>query len=314
MQSSRWKERKPNTDKEKAEALNNFFTSVFTRECTTNIPHLQERTIEEPLQDLAITEDSVMKKLQALNPAKSPGTDGMHPKVLKELCPAISKPLAIIMSKSLEEGYLPESWKSANVTPIYKKGKKNDCGNYRPVSLTSILCKTLEGLIRTHVMKHIDRNNLLSPCQHGFVEGRSCSTQFLHCLDVWMEKLDEGSRLDVIYLDFAKAFDSIPNQRLLHKLEMYGLTNKIIKWSECFLTGRKQRVIINGEQSTWTEVLSGVPQGSVLGPLFFILFINDMPDVVDNYIALFADAKLFSTISNEDDHSALQQDLSSLRK
>ena len=168
----------------------------------------------------------------------------------------------------------------------------------------------MEGLIRDHVMQHIETNKLVSFCQHGFVGGRSCSTQLTYCLDIWMKLLDEGASLDVAYLDFAKAFDSVPHRRLLRKLQTYGFTHQLLKWSEGFLTGRRQRVMVNGEASSWSEVLSGVPQGSVLGPLYFVLFINDMPEVVHNYIALFADdAKLFSRIETEEDYSDMQQDL-----
>ena len=153
----------------------------------------------------------------------------MHPRVLKELGETISQPLSIIMTKSLEEGSLPSCWKSANVTPIYKKGPKTDCGNYRPVSLTSVVCKMLESLIRDHVMQHINDNNLLSPCQHGFVNGRSCCTQLLFCLDIWMEMLDQGTSLDVIYLDFVKAVDSVPHQRLLSKMKAFGFGEQLLK-------------------------------------------------------------------------------------
>jgi hypothetical protein len=136
---------KATNDKEKAEALNSFFMSVFTHENLTDTPEMEEKPIRKPLQDLVVTEEKVMKKLKVLNPVKSPGPDKMHPRVLKELSPVISSPLAMIMNKSLEEGVLPQSWKMANVTPIYKikKGPKSDCGNYRPVSLTSIVCKAL---------------------------------------------------------------------------------------------------------------------------------------------------------------------------
>ncbi len=183
------------------------------------------------------------------------------------------------------------------------------------MSLTSIVCKTMESLVRDHVMKHIEDNDLLSACQHGFVGGRSCSTQLLQCLNIWNELLDRGASLDVIYLDFAKAFDSVPHGRLIKKLKSFGLTDQLVRWSSSFLTGRKQRVIVNGEQSEWTDVLSGVPQGSVLGPLFFVVFINDMPEAVDNHIALFADdAKLFSSVDNPTEHEDLLQDVTSLQQ
>lgn len=307
---------KATTDKEKAESLNQFFTSVFTREKEGIVPdYTPNAEIKFPLEEVDVSEDKVRRKLDKLNPSKSPGPDQMHPRVLKELGPVISKPMAIIMSKSLEEGVLPACWKEAHVTPIFKKGNKSDTGNYRPVSLTSIVCKTLESIVREHLMGYIEKNKLLSSNQHGFTSGRSCSTQLLYCLDTWTRWLDEGMCLDAIYLDFAKAFDSVPHQRLLSKLKGYGFTEKLLKWSAGFLTGRRQKVVVNGQESEWSEVLSSVPQGSVLGPLFFILFINDMPEVVYNLIALFADdAKLFAIVESNDQHERLQDDLINLQE
>ncbi len=307
---------KATTNKEKAEALNEFFVSVFTMEDKAAVPELESpQNIVFPFEDIEISTEDVRERLDKLNVSKSPGPDNMHPHVLKELSPVINTPLATIMQKSLQEGIVPQSWKSANVTPIYKKGPKSDCGNYRPVSLTSILCKLLESIIRDHLVKYIDANDLLSACQHGFVSGRSCSTQLIECLDTWMDLLDRGDSLDVVYLDFAKAFDSVPHERLLRKLRAFGINQQIIKWSESFLTGRKQRVLVNGSESAWVDVISGVPQGSVLGPLYFVLFINDMPQVVDNYIALFADdAKLFSVVGNDEDQKKLQEDIDKLQE
>ncbi len=184
------KDGKATCDQTKAEVLNNFFTSVFTREMLSNIPILDMLDkINTPLEKILITDELVKKKLDKLKPTKSPGPDGMHPRILKELSHVISGPLATIMSKSLQEGIVPSPWKTAHVSPIYKKGPKSDPGNYRPVSLTSVVCKTLEGIIRDHVMEFINVNNLLSTCQHGFVSGRSCSTQLLQCLDIWTELL-----------------------------------------------------------------------------------------------------------------------------
>ena len=302
------------SDTEKAQALNTFFVSVFTQE-TPDIPDFQpSKKIAHPMADPIITAQEVVKKLSKLKPNKSPGPDGMHPRLLKEIGTSIAEPLSIIMNKSIEEGTVPLDWKDANVTPIYKKGKKTDPGNYRPVSLTSVVCKTMESIIRDHLLTHVKTNNLLVGCQHGFCKGRSCTTQLLYCLDVWTDLLDSGLAVDAIYLDFAKAFDSVPHQRLLRKLRGYGFTNNLLKWSSSFLVGRRQRVIINGNSSEWANVTSGVPQGSVLGPLYFVLFINDMPKTVENYIALFADdAKIFAAIRCPEDHKSLQNDLTQLQ-
>ena len=304
------------SDAQKAEVLNEFFSSVFTREDKVDMPEFDRgEDIKIPLENLNISEDMVKKKLDKINPSKSPGPDGLHPRVLKELSPEISKPLAFIMQKSLDEGILPQSWKDAHVTPIFKKGSRTNKSNYRPVSLTSVVCKQMESIIRDHVMQYILDNDILTKCQHGFVSGRSCSTQLLQCLDVWTSLLDKGSCLDAIYLDFAKAFDSVPHERLLTKLEGYGIGGKIQNWIRDFLFGRRQKVVVNGEMSNWSSVLSGVPQGSVLGPILFVLFVNDMPDVVHSLIGLFADdAKVFREIGSDEDHKMLQDDLNNLQK
>ena len=302
------------TDRQKAEALNSFFTSVFTREKTDEIPQPDPSDVD-PISDLIITEGKIMKKLKSLNPNKSSGPDGLHPRILQELSEIISKPLSMIMQKSLDEGILPQDWKDAHVSPIFKKGKKNQTTNYRPVSLTSVVCKVMESVIKDHIMEHISRNELISDAQHGFVPGRSCSTQLIACLEVWTEIIDRGSSLDSIYLDFSKAFDSVPHQRLAKKLEGFGIKGQILQWLINFLSNRRQKVCINEEQSDWEQVLSGVPQGSVIGPVLFIIFINDMPDVVCSLIQLFADdAKVFAEIQDENHHDSLQKDLVALQE
>ena len=248
-----------------------------------------------------------------LKTSKSLGPDGLHPKVLRELHKEVSPPIAEIMRKSLREERLPQEWKSANVSPIFKKGSKSKCTNYRPVSLTSIICKTMESFIRDKILEHMQENHLLSPCQHGFVPGRSCSTQLIKCLDVWTKILDEGSNLDAIYLDFSKAFDSVPHRRLIVKLESYGITGDILAWVTDFLSNRKQRVMVNGEPSEWLQVTSGVPQGSVLGPVLFVVFINDMPEVTHSFMQMFADdAKVFREIASSADTKGLQEDIHKL--
>ena len=301
------------TDIDKAEVLNNFFSSVFTREDISDIPEPGRTYDGETLEAFQVTKDDVIKKLIKLNPCKSPGPDSIHPRVMKETAEAVSHPLTIIFNKSLQEGKVPDDWKIAHVTAIFKKGKHTSPGNYRPVSLTSIICKLLESIIRDRLMEFLDARSLLSEDQHGFRSGRSCVTQLLEIIEIWSSMLDEGGSIDVVYLDFRKAFDSVPHQRLLKKAEAYGIRGKLLLWIESFLTGRKQRVIVNGGKSTWADVVSGIPQGSVLGPILFLIFIDDLPDSIEGLVKIFADdTKVFSAIHDEEDSKSLQKDLDSL--
>ena len=299
-------------NKEKAEAFNLFFESVFTTEDTNNVPSLENEDFRHPLQSLCFTPEKVKSKLLKLNKSKSAGPDGFHPRILVECAENLCVPLAIIFNKSIAESDLPESWKEAHVKPIFKKGRRTDPGNYRPISLTSVICKVMESIIRDSIVDHIMENNLFCDNQHGFVPGRSCITQLLCCIEEWSKMLDLGLPVDIIYLDFRKAFDAVPHQRLIEKLKSFGISGNLLEWLKCFLIGRKQRVVIGEEQSSWSEVKSGIPQGSVLGPVLFVIFINDIPRALQNATKIFADdTKAYKAVRNIEDQASLQNDVDS---
>ncbi len=278
-------------------------------------PHLERRQADHDLVDIEITEEKVTKVINQLKPSKSAGPDNFHPKLFKETLESIRTPLTLIFKKTLHEGKLPESWKIANVAPIYKSGSKKKPENYRPISLTSVPCKLMEKIIRNEIVEHMERNNFFTKCQHGFRTGFSCVTQLLEVMEDWAEALNNGEDIDVVFLDFSRAFDNISHKLLLMKLEGYGIKGNILKWIHSFLTNRKQRVAIRGSYSKWAPVTSGVPQGSVLGPTLFLAFINDMPEVVQSTMKLFADdSKIYRSSRTMQTPNILQMDLDNVCK
>ena len=254
-------------DKQMADQLNNFFCSVFTKEDTDHIPVAENLVGDrDTLEDISITEEKVKEKLRNLRPDSAPGPDKLWPRILQSLSSSIAQPLAMVYTKSLGEGTVPPDWKLANVAPVFKKGSKSNTGNYRPVSLTCVLCKVMESILRDEIVSHLNKYNLIRTSQHGFMAGRSCLTNLLEYLEKLTSLVDQGHAVDIVYLDFAKAFDKVPHQRLLAKCEGLGVRGKVLGWIAEWLKDRKQRVVLNGSSSEWGEVVSGVPQESVLGP------------------------------------------------
>ena len=187
--------------------------------------------------------------------------------------------------------------------------------NYRPVSLTSVVCKVLEHIVHSNIMSHYDRWNILCDSQHGFRKRRSCETQLIETIDDVARHLSDGNQVDVILLDFEKAFDKVPHSRLLYKLDYYGVRGKVNNWIKAFLSKRKQQVVLEGVKSGQEDVLSGVPQGTVLGPLLFLTYINDMPECTDSNVRLFADdSLLYRVIRLPEDSKQLKLDLLALER
>ena len=219
----------------------------------------------------------------------------------------------MIYQQSLDSGQVPLDWKKADVVPVFKKGNKNTPSNYRPVSLTSISCKVLEHIVFSSVMEHVDKHKILNFFQHGFRKQHSCETQLISTIEDLAKGLEHRQQIDLLILDFSKAFDVVSHRLLLAKLEHYGIRDSNLAWVTDWLTDRTQRVVVEGECSDNAPVLSGVPQGTVLGPLMFLLYINDINAETNCSIRLFADdCLLYRVVDCTRDASALQWDLKQL--
>jgi len=298
----------------KANIFANYFSSVFTNEDTSNIPTMDGEPL--PCIDaILIHVEGIAELLRNIDPNKANGPDQLPARFLKEVSLEIAPALTLIFQASLDQSKLPEVWKEALVVPVFKKGNRSDPCNFRPISLTCICGKILEHVVHSNISKHLQRYEVLCDEQHGFRTNRSCDTQLITTVNDFAKCLNEGGQCDVLTLDFSKAFDKVPHARLYHKLSHYGIRGPILTWLQAFLTNRSQRVIVDNIKSHATHVLSGVPQGTVLAPLLFLIYINDLPTCVRNKVRLYADdVLLYSYVYSKDDCISLQRDLHALEK
>ena len=300
-------------DVDKAEALNNQFGSVFTDD-NGIIPN-KDMSHYPDILPFSISAEGVQKRLADISPNKACGPDEIPARVLRDAAAEIAPMLATIFQQTLDTGSIPKDWTNALVSAIYKKGKKDDPANYRPVSLTCICCKICEHIVSSQINRHLSSNNILTSQQHGFREKLSCETQLVEVMHDWSSTLDNTGQVDVILLDFSKAFDKVSHPKLLYKLQYYGIRGQTLSWIKAFLSNRTQEVSVNGTHSSSIQVTSGVPQGSVLGPTLFLIFINDIVEKVSSKMRLFADdSAIYREIHSPEDHHILQDDLHTLNK
>ena len=297
-----------------AKLLLEQFKSVFTQDTDTTLPPVNSPPAER-IKQIKITTPGVAKLLKNLKPGKAPGPDNIPNQVLKACADQIANALRCIYQKSLDTGTLPADWREANISCVFKKGDRHLPENYRPISLTSVPCKILEHIIYHHLLLHLESNNVLTHLNHGFRSGFSCESQLLTTAHDLLKSFDRKKQVDIAILDFPKAFDTVPHRKLLHKLSHYGIAGSLHHWLTSFLTCRTMRVVLEGSSSETTSVVSGVPQGTVLGPLLFFLHINDLPNSVKSNVRLFADdCLLYRETDTFRDHHTLQHDLRQLER
>ena len=302
---------------EMAEILNNQFASVFTKEDTSLLPTSLHKTANQ-LTSVVFTEAMVLHAIANTPCHGSAGHDNIPAVVLVKSRYVFARPLASLYQACMDNGTIPSAWKLARVVPIFKKGPTRVKSNYRPISLTSVVCKLMERIIVVEMANHIQMNCALNSSQHGFLRGHSCVTQLLEFVTDITHILNDGLCADVIFFDLSKAFDKVPHQRLLTKVASFGISGDLLSLLKDYLSGRSQFVSVHGKDSSVVPVTSGVPQGSVVGPLLFIIYVDDMDVGVTSALKKFADdTKAYKGFPRDDYLRAtgeMQQDINTLQR
>ena len=307
---------------EKAELLARTFARVFVDEPPLDHSSvLLQPPIENEIGNISFTVVGVQRLLEKIDLSKAAGPDGISSTVLKNCASALAPLVTALFNASITSGHVPDEWRLATVMPIPKKGASQNPSDYRPISLTSILCKKFEHILVGHLFHHFDEFNILMSNQHGFRKHRSCETALVSTFQKWADPLDQNRTIDALMLDFSKAFDKVPHERLIFKLKMLGITGTCLVWIKNFLARRSFTVTVDGVHSSPHSVTSGVPQGSVLGPILFLCYINDIsfglsiqrplyPDDISGMTLYADDIILFRAIDvNPDSNIVLQSDL-----
>ena len=287
--------------KKKAE----LFDSFFAKQCSiiqnsSKLPLTLNKRTNNSISSITFNRNDIATIIRSLDPNKAHGYDMISIRMLKICDKSICKLLELIFQSCIKHGKFPNEWKMTNVVPVHKKSNKQILENYRPVSLLPICGKVFERLIYNSLFEYFIQNDLISPYQSGFKPGESCTNQLISIAHEIYQSFDDGFEVRGVFLDISKAFDKVWHDGLIYKLKQNGVAGDLLDTLTNFLKKRKQRVVLNGQYSTLTNVEAGVPQGSILGPLLFLVYINDLPENLVSNPKLFADdTSLFSVIRNK---------------
>ena len=302
------------SDYQKALVLADQYRSVYQTDNGT-IPFSHQQMPEDSFCDITVTDEDVVMAIRQMNSNSAPGDDGIPAQFIKNLSCYLIKPLHTIFQESFRSGVVPSAWRIGITIPIYKRNRKpEDPASYRPVCLTSVVGKLAERVFLSVLTHYIQENFIISDSQHTFISGKSTATNLIECINEWTKKIDAMEPVDILYIDLAKAIDSVCHAKLLRKLKQIGIGGTILAWLEAFLTTRTHYVRVKNDTSPCEPVLSGIPQGTILGPTLFITFINEVMDKnISASLKLFADdAKLFRTVSDTDQAALMQQDINQI--
>ena len=284
----------------------------------SNHPHIQlppplVKTTTLSIDRITFSESDIIKHIRKLNPNKAHGHDEIPVRLIKMFDKSIAKPLFIIYKNCIKHKYFPKKWKMANVIPVHKKNEKNLIKNYRPISLLPICGKIFEKLISDNLYFYILNNNFISDKQSGYRKKDSTVRQLLSITHEIHKAFDDSKEIRAVFLDISKAFDCVWHEGLIFKLKRIGVEGEMIDIITSFLADRQQRVTIDGKVSEWVNIQAGVPQGSLLGPLLFLVYINDIVEVVDSNIRIFADDTMIFRIIDALSTLKLNEDLENIR-
>lgn len=295
--------------------FSDFFLSVFEPASPTLTswgPPQQCAEISSLISNLHIDKSKILSELKRLDPSKGAGPDGLPAAFFKATADCICEPIYILFNRCLHEGVFPRVWKQAYITPVHKGGSRHDVEQYRPISILSTLSKLFERLVHNEIYPLL--HNSIIPEQHGFVKRRSTTSNLLIFANYLFENVDKRLQIDAVYTDFKKAFDKVDHEILLNKIAFNGIRGNLLRWFVSYLENRSQMVVVNGHQSVSVNITSGVPQGSILGPLLFIIYINDIKKCFkkSKFLMYADDLKAFKTIRTVDDCQSFQEDLDRL--